>query len=593
MWSVRLRPDDAYRYAFGEAVMLPPNDASDERGTREARIDRPLDFAAVTDHAEFLGESALCIDANSPVHDSDFCQEYRQSTGRSIRLGMRIFSPLPWRDEAICGEDGSRCAEASREAWQEIIRAAESWNDDSERCERTAFIAYEYSSHRMGSNLHRNVIFRNHIVPPNPVSYVEASREWLLWARLRDDCIASGTGCDALAIPHNSNISNGRMFAIDYPGVSGEDAQAARAALRIAVEPIVEINQHKGDSECHNGVSGVLTDTDELCEFEKFENLTLYEDGDPGACYEGPLTDYIFRLGPSCLSPQSYVRYALTLGLGEEARIGINPFKFGITASTDTHNALAGGVAEKTFAGHIGIGDDTVAKRTSPSREVPGNTFNSPGGLTGVWAEENSRDALFEAMQRKEVFGTSGPRIKPRFFGGFGYAPSLCGDPSMLEKAYADGVAMGGELRESGAGAPSFIAAAQFDPGTSELPGTPLQRLQIVKGWIDGDGIPNQKVYEVAGDAENGASVDLDSCERQGAGSEQLCTVWTDPDFDRTRRAVYYLRAVENPSCRYSAWQCVALTGAKRPETCDDPMARRHIQERAWSSPIWYTPQAG
>ena len=380
------------------------------------------------------------------------------------------------------------------------------------------------------------------------------------------------------------------MFAVDYAGASGLEQEAARAALRIAVEPIIEIYQHKGDSECHNGVSGVLGGEDELCGFEKFEDLQLYKDGEPGDCFEGLLGDSIFRLGPTCLSKGSYARYALTLGLREEERLGVNPFKFGITASTDTHNAIAGGVTEKTYPGHIGVGDDSVAKRTSSSREIPGNTANSPGGLTGVWAQENTRDSLFDAMKRKEVFGTSGPRIKPRFFGGWGYGQGLCNDPEMLEAAYAGGVPMGGDLPAPGADAPSFLAAAQFDAGSAQQPGTPLQRLQIVKGWIDRDGVPNQKIYEVAGDPENGADVDLDSCELRGPGSPQLCSVWTDPDFDPERRAVYYLRAVENPSCRYSAWQCVGLAGADRPESCDEPAAHKSIQERAWSSPIWYTP---
>jgi hypothetical protein len=214
----------------------------------------------------------------------------------------------------------------------------------------------------------------------------------------------------------------------------------------------------------------------------------------------------------------------------------------------------------------------------------------SASGLTAVWARENTREALFDAMKRKEVFGTSGPRIRPRFFGGWSYPESACDEPELLAKAYAGGVPMGGELPARAAAAPVFVAAASADPGSADLPGTPLQRLQVIKGWVDDEDVPNERVYEIAGDAENGASVDLDTCERRGAGFGQLCAVWRDPDFDPERRAVYYLRIVENPSCRYSAWQCVGLAGSERPESCDDPLARRSVQERAWTSPIWYTP---
>ena len=609
MWGVRLTPRDAYRYAFGETVSLPPNDASDQHGTRRVRIDRPLDFAAVTDHAEFLGESQLCTSPESEPYASDFCREYRKTVGRSMKLGMRIFSPIPWRQAEICGEDGERCALASRSFWSEIIRAAEDWNDRSDQCERTTFIGYEYTSHRMGSNLHRNVIYRNHVVPPNPVSYIEAPREWSLWSKLKADCLDARNGCDVLAIPHNSNISNGRMFAVDYPGAGSREEQQARAALRARMEPLVEVMQHKGDSECRNGVPGVLGSADELCNFEKFENMA-FSDGsrsaegsrgaegspgapapDPGACYEGPLADYVPHLGPDCISRLSYVRYALTEGLKEEARLGVNPFKFGLGASTDTHNGLAGGVMERGYAGHIGTGDDTVAERVAWDRSIPGNASNSPGGLIGIWAEQNRRDSLFDAMRRKEVFGTSGPRIQPRLFGSWSYPAELCGEADVVARADAGGVPMGADLpaRTQG-GTPAFVAMALADPGTSELPGTPLQRLQVIKGWVDDEGTSHQRVYDIAGDAHGRASVDLDTCRQRGAGHAQLCSVWSDPDFDPTRRAVYYLRAVENPSCRYSAWQCISLPESERPADCRLPQVRRAIQERAWSSPIWYTP---
>ena len=188
---------------------------------------------------------------------------------------------------------------------------------------------------------------------------------------------------------------------------------------------------------------------------------------------------------------------------------------------------------------------------------IPGNANNGPGGLIGVWAEENSRDSIFDALKRREVFGTSGPRIVPRFFGGWEYAASLCDSADMLENAYGAGVPMGGDLPVRTAQAPRFLVAATADAGTDASPGTPLQRLQVVKGWSDNEGNHHQQVFDVAGNPDNGASVDLDTCESQGQGYAQLCTVWEDPAFDADIAAVYYLRAVENPSCRYTAHQCL------------------------------------
>jgi hypothetical protein len=598
MFDVRLRPNDAYRYAFGETTLLPPNDAQGEP-TRPVRIDRPLDFAAATDHAEFLGEGVLCLEEDSPGYDSSFCEAFRAGEGRTPQLVMQIMLPFPWRNDDVCGDDGELCAARTASTWQETIRAAEAWNDTSPDCRRTAFVAYEYSSFRLGSNLHRNVIFRSAQVPELPTSYIEASREWELWDALKRDCLDRENGCDVLAIPHNSNISNGRMFAVDYPETWSHAAQQERARLRARLEPVVEIMQHKGDSECRNGVDGVLGGADELCDFEKFENLAFTRSGkelsDVGSCYDGPLADYVPHLGPNCISRLSYVRYALIEGMQEEARLGVNPFKLGITASTDTHNALAGGVEERSYPGHLGVGDDTLEKRASYSSDVAGNASNNPGGLIGVWAEENSRDSLFRAIRRKEVFGTSGPRIVPRLFGAWDYPADLCDDPNLVARADADGVPMGSDLPDSPAetAGPTFLVTALRDPGTPAAPGGLLQRIQVIKGWADEEGNHHQQVIDVAGSPDNGASVDLDTCAPRGPGHASLCAVWRDPEFDPDVRAVYYARAVENPSCRYTAWQCALVPDAERPETCDTLELPKTLQERAWTSPIWYTPPAG
>ena len=596
-WGVRNTPQDAYRYAFDAGdVLLPPNDEKSGKGMRAVRIDRPLDFAGVTDHAEFYGEVRLCTTPGSPSYNSEFCDGWRGTFGRDFKLAARIFSPIPWRSgDDVCGNNGMYCMNAAAETWQDIIQAAEDWNDNSENCERTAFVAYEYSSMRSGSNLHRNVIFRNAIVPPQPISFIEAPREWELWEKLNESCNDTDTGCQAFAIPHNSNISNGRMFKIDYPETSGVDEERARAALRIKAEPIIEIMQHKGDSECRNGVPGVMGGEDELCNWEKFEDLAFQATGggdNPSECWEGPLTDFFFRLGPACINKRSYARYALVEGLKEEERLGVNPFKFGLSASTDTHNGLAGGVQERDFNGHLGMGDDINSKRVQWTRDIAGNSSNGPGGIIGVWAPQNTRDDLFDAMIKKEVFGTSGPRIQPRFFGG-SFPDSLCDDPELLAKAYANGVPMGQDLPQLKKGqAPTFVAMAIADTGSKEYPGVPLQRLQVIKGWSDTQGNTHQRIFDVAGTAENSATVDLNTCQPQGEGFAQLCSIWKDPEFDPAIRAVYYMRAIENPTCRYTGWQCLEIPETERPEECNDtvPSAPMIQQERAWTSPIWYTP---
>lgn len=599
-YDLDVRPAGAYRYAFGKPILLPPRDA-EGRGTRVARIDRPLDFAAVTDHAEFLGEQRLCSDPISPSYYSESCEALRASTSpNDSPQAIKIMHPFPSREADICGEDGERCRGALAESWSETIRAAEDWNDTTSACERTTFIAYEYSSFRLGSNLHRNVIFRGSDVPQRPISYMDVQREWELWSLLDTVCNASETGCEAIAIPHNSNISNGRMFSLDYPGARGREAQAERARLRIRIEPIVEMMQHKGDSECRRGLSDVIGADDALCDFEKFENSAFQRQVGPAEdvrdCYDGPLQDWVPHLGPNCLSRRSYVRYALADGLAEEARIGVNPFKFGLMASTDTHNAMPGGVEEKSWPGHLGVADATPEKRLRFGEGgTMGDYSNNPGGLIGVWAEENARDAIFDAMVRKEVFGTSGPRIRPRFFAGWSLPEDLCALADPLAVAVDEGVPMGGDLPPRSAaatGPPRFAVWAHRDAGTPSAPGGLLQRIQVVKAWVDDDGVVHESVADAAG-GPNDADVDPATCAPRGTGHDFLCGVWADPDFDPARRAVYYARVVENPSCRYSTWQCLGRPEGDRPSGCDADLMQPIQQERAWTSPVWYTPAEG
>ena len=394
------------------------------------------------------------------------------------------------------------------------------------------------------------------------------------------------------------NISNGRMFSLNYPGAWTKQAKAEMAKLRMRVEPIVEIMQHKGDSECRNGLPGVQGGVDEFCDFEKMEDTIFRNrnDGDAqvGECYEGPGAHWVPHLGPSCLSRQSYARTALIEGLRQEAEIGVNPFKFGISASTDTHSAIGGAVDEDNFPGHLGRTDAKIPGRITLESNNTGGMSTNPGGLIGVWAEENTRDAIFDAMQRREVFGTSGPRMKIRLNGGWNYDETLCDNPNRRTIADANGVSMGQDLPNQGdaSAAPQFLVEAQADPGGySVAQGNHLQRVQIIKGWIGDDGEHHQKVYDVAGSPNNGATVNFDTCEPIGDGHRNLCSVWRDPDFDAKKRAVYYARAIENPSCRYSQYDCISLPEDQRPAACSSPDYPKAIQERAWSSPIWYTPE--
>ena len=584
-------PDDAYRFARGETIEL--------AGGRTARLERPLDFAAVTDHAEYIGEVSLCTRPGSPVYDSERCARYRGEIGsldRGSRMGLLTdqrpplveippFPPLgtPIRSVELCGEDGSRCARAVASVWDETRAAAERWNDLSEQCRFTSFVAYEYTWTPQLSKIHRNVVFRGSDVPARPTSALDEPTPQGLWRRLTEECLEAEGDCDVLAIPHNSNLSNGRMFALEYPKApSAEQPELARRRARL--EPLVEIMQVKGDSECRNGLYRVRGGADELCEFEKFRAA------DTPDCAEG--TGMGALGGQGCVSRLDFVRYALIQGLAEEARIGVNPLKFGIIASTDSHNATPGDTEEDSYDGAHGIDEATLQGRLASARNIVSPTRANPGGLIGVWAPENTRDALFDAMLRRETFGTSGVRIRPRLFAGWDYPEDLCGQADGIERASAAGVPMGGDLppRLETAVAPVFVAAAQRDPGTGERPGGLLERIQIVKGWVGDGGDYHQAVYDVAGSADGGADVDPETCRPRGPGADSLCAVWSDPDFDPARRAVYYARVLENPSCRWTAWQCLELPEERRPEACADPATPRSVQERAWTSPIWYSP---
>ena len=583
--GTRNTPRDAYRFARGVELGLQPYDAAG-KPLRTAQLSRPLDWTVVTDHSETLGEVRICRDPELPGHDSDLCWIYRNlGPGALGPVAMRIMTQRS-RYPQMCGEHDRDCIAALSLAWRDIQNAAEEAYDRSPTCSFTSFVGYEWTaSFSLGANMHHNVIFRNASVPALPISYVDTASLYDLFARQQHDCIEGTPGCEALTIPHNSNLSGpGLIFEsarITKREESGARVDREEAALRQRWSPLVEVMQHKGDSECLLGGDT----TDEACGYEKL----------PYNSFSG-VTRFAALNPASDQTPnrQSMVREALKKGVALQRELGVNPLKFGIIASTDTHLGTPGLAEEDQPRGHGGAG---VMGATSG---LPDDIEYNPGGLAVLWAEENSRDALFSAMQRREAYGTSGTRPTVRFFGGWSYDAELCSDPQFVAKGYQGGVAMGGDLakRPRGARAPTFAALAVQDPGTEKSPGTPLQRIQLVKGWVDAQGEVHEHVVGVAG-GENGASVDLETCEPRGAGAKQLCAVWSDTDFDARQGAFYYARVLENPTCRWSQRICHAAKVdcsdvRKLPANlagCCSELAKPTIQERAWTSPIWYEPK--
>jgi hypothetical protein len=592
IFGTRIQPRDVYDYVRGLAA-IPLSDDTEEQ-TRTAHIDRPLDFAAVTDHAEFFGETAVCTDAGSPAYDGEVCQLLRAaepSAAAQFQATVAWLFPLgiaspPPRLPFCSTTPGVDCNGAAVSVWQEEQAAAEAAYDRTADCRFTSFVGYEYTPSPTGRHQHRNVIFRNEHVPALAYSFIETAAGGVpqgLWSAIESHCLGAGTGCDAVIIPHNSNMSDGITFA--------DPADAADAARRQAREPLVEIFQQKAGSECRfDRLVGAGAGTaDELCTFEQEPMASQVPQATPP-----PIDEYPRR---------NMVRNALKDGLVFEDRLGVNPFRLGFVGGTDTHNGTGGGVAEAGWPGGQGAND------ASGARKIANEIRTNPGGLTVVWAEENSRDAIFEALRRRETYATSGTRPVVRFFAG-DLGGVACGDAGLVAAAYTTGVPMGGELGPlTGRRGPTFIVWAAKDPGSEGQPGTDLQRLQIVKGWVDRHGKAQEQVFDVAGDAANGAGVAPATCAPTGTGAAELCTTWTDPDFRRNQRAFYYARVLENPTCRWSTLVCraagvdplapdcatqAAAAGTAFANCClgpgSDAFLEPVIQERAWTSPVWYRP---
>lgn len=596
-------PDGAYEYAKGQVITL-PNAYGDQ--TVSAQIDRPIDFAAVTDHGQFLGEVALC--------DSHWSQAAWWAPvclmSRAQNLWIQLYAASLWTVsggmEGKAPERGMVCALGDCKAsalsvWGDIQAAAERHYDRSEDCSFTTFVGYEYTQGQEMANLHRNVIFRNEAVTARPISVFETeSSVPELWRQLRTQCLDSGGQCDVMAIPHNPNLGGGLMFP--------DPATEQEAIDRLEIEPLVELVQHKGASECRfDRLAGVGIDTeDELCAFEQIpsDNLAML-----GSVKGKMWSDRGLPVDVTNFHRRNMMRNVLKDGLALEQASGVNPFKQGFIGSTDTHTATSGGAMEKNYVGHLGSRDATF-------RNIQDHFVSNPGGLAVVWAEENRRDAIFNAMRGRETYATSGTRPIVRFFAG-DYETDLCDDPQALEKAYASGVPMGGILtRKPDDSAPRFFISAQRDHGTELHPANPLERIQIIKGWVRADGTTHERVVDVLGSETEGLGVDMNSCAATATGHASLCSVWEDPDYTEGEAAFYYARILETPSCRWSTLQCQAADVNPFSKSCStqadvanqlanaqgnsgdlygicctnperDPFYSPTIRERAWTSPIW------
>ncbi|WP_237445663.1 DUF3604 domain-containing protein [Sinobacterium norvegicum] len=608
-------PWAAYRYAKGEAIML-SNESAEQAIT--AQISRPLDFTAVTDHAEFLGEMNICTtDPWALGYWWPMC-----IMSRSENFYVALLAADWWQRIGVSGEQaikersrvcdlpGADCGHRLSEFWSNIQQAAEDHYDRSSDCQFTSFVGYEYTDAPSFKNLHRNVIFRNDRVTPLPIStYETGTRNFpKLWQLLREQCTDGDKGCDVMSIPHNPNLAGGWMFPDPENQQQIDD--------RLFFEPVVEMTQHKAASECRfDRVAGIGVDTeDELCTFEQnlTDNLASL-----GVVFGEMQTDVGAPVPVEDFARRNMLRNVLKDGMVlAEQNGGQNPFVMGFIGSTDTHSATPGGAEEDNYTGHLG-------RRDAGYRNVQDHFEDNPGGLAVVWAEENSRDAIFSGMRRKESYATSGTRPIVRFFGGWDYDANICQSPNLVQQGYDGGVPMGGDLtRAPEGGVPSFVVTAMKDPGTLDKPGTDLQRLQIIKGWVDAEGNSHEQVVDVAGNANNGAWVDENTCAPVGQGYADLCTVWQDPDFDASQRAFYYVRVLENPTCRWSTLQCKSAGVDPFADSCSDqaaaatervkddiggmgdiygrccidpveqPFYEPVLQERAWTSPIWYTPNA-
>lgn len=567
MFGDRLGPDAAYKFARGEVV--------ETSSGLKAKLIRPLDFLVVADHSENLGLAPMLEEANPKL--------LAMPLGRKLYDAVQSGNPAKAFGvmlRAVAGGKGDplKNPELMASMWQRIIDAADR---NYQPGIFTPLLGYEWSSMAMANNLHRVVVFRDDsmkvgkVIPFSSYDSTDPERLWDWMAEYE-----AKTGGRVLAIPHNGNTSNGQMFATET--VSGQPLDANYAARRLRWEPLVEVTQMKGDSETHP----LLSPDDEFADFE------TWDVGNMGFAAKTP-----------DMLPYEYARSALRLGIQQEKSLGVNPFKFGMIGSTDTHTSLST-AREDNFFGKVPVVepsaspkrfDQAIIYSQNPALKTDISVKHwraAASGMAAVWARENNRESLFDAMQRKEVYATTGSRITVRFFGGWSYEEEDLQRPDFVGIGYRKGVPMGGDLPAKSAEAPVFMVATMKDPD-----GANLDRVQIVKGWVDEKGVSHEKVYDVALSDKRkvswrgkvkpvGNTVDAKTATYTNSiGDPQLYAYWRDPSFNTSEHAFYYARVLEIPTPRWTTYDA-ARFGVDVPEG-----AELTIQDRAYTSPIWYQPE--
>jgi hypothetical protein len=544
---------EAYEFALGKPSKLSTTGEKMQRKT-------PYDFVAITDHSEYYGVFKNMADPKSPLSKNPFAKRMASSDPKEVQqAAIDIISTIAASDPVKAFVDPGLL----KSNWQDFIKVADKYNDPGKF---TTLYAYEWTSIPDGQNMHRNVFFKD-TPAAMPFSSFQSNQTEDLWTYLE---IQRAQGIDVIAIPHNGNVSNGLMFAPTQMDGTPIDAKYARRQQ--ANEPLFEIHQTKGNSETHP----LLSPNDEFAKFEQFPNLISLDH-------------------PSQVT-NGYIRQGLIMGMKLETEVGYNPYKMGIVAGADVHSGYQGN-EEWDWKGAHGVADDTPEKRLSPVRNASGEAgfVVSSAGATAVWATENTREGIFDAMQSKETYGTTGTLIRLRFFGGWKYSKGLVSDDKFVEKAYKGGVPMGQDLPKKASKAPTFAVWAMKDPESGNL-----DRVQIVKGWSNpSSGWPEEKVYDVVWSDKReidkktgklppvGNTVDVKTATyKNSIGDTMLSTVWTDPDFDPSIKAVYYARVLEIPTPRWSTYDSARNN---LPLPTEVPAT---IQERAYSSPIWYTPES-
>jgi hypothetical protein len=538
-----LGPDVAYRFAKGEAVRMPNG--------RRAKLDRPLDFLMVSDHAEYLGVFSMIRRKDPRVAGSETAAKVSRFMAENPVFGPEQIVKLT---TLLVGDPLGADPKLRRAVWDEVVDVAEQMNQPGRF---TTFVGYEWGSMPNGNNLHRNVIFRDapdrtkKILPFSAIDSGEPEQLWKFLARYERE-----TGGQAFAIPHNSNLSNGLMFA--RTDSAGKPIDAEYARMRARYEPVVEVTQIKGDSETHP----FLSPDDEFADYERWDKTNI-----TGSARTLPE----MHVG-------SYARAALLNGLVLERLIGVNPFRFAMIGSTDAHTSLAT-ADENNYWGktaNMWPGSDRMKGEfihaADPSAAPTMNWEQAAAGYAGVWATANTREALFDAIRRGETYATTGPRIAVLFFGGWRFGEVDAGASSVARAGYVKGVPMGSDLPApiGDQKTPTFLLSVAKDPK-----GANLERIQIVKGWVDAKGETHEKVVD--------AMVAPDRVK----GLREMSTVWADPDFDLALPAFYYARVLEIPTPRWNAIDATRYRGKKV-----EPGVRTMQQERAYTSPIWYAPPA-